>query len=370
MKHERLVVHYENQPIYDIVYESSYEMLPNELDQFDISKRKICIVTDSIVEDLYGKEVLEILQGNAAYLTIFSFKAGESSKNIETVQKLYEHLILNKFDRKDMLLALGGGVVGDLTGFAAATYLRGIDFVQLPTTLLSQVDSSIGGKTGVDFECYKNMVGAFHQPKLVYMNLTTLNSLSDKLYNSGIAEIYKHGLIKDSNFFQWIIRNIEGIQERKYDIVKEMIGKSCDIKRKVVENDPKENGERALLNLGHTVGHSIEKLTDFTLLHGECISIGLVSAAYLSWKRGFLNKEEFRTIEEGLIRFNLPTSIKFPELATDNILETTKLDKKMEAGHIKFILLKTIGHAFIDKTVTDSELMEAINYIMVGEDNE
>lgn len=370
MKNERLVVHYKNEPIYDIVFRESYQNLLEELKLLNIQNKKLCIVTDSNVEKLYAKELENILKEISPKVSVFSFQAGEESKNIATVQKLYEHLILNKFDRKDVLFALGGGVVGDLTGFAAATYLRGIDFVQLPTTLLSQVDSSIGGKTGVDFECYKNMIGAFYQPKLVYMNLSTLKSLDDKQYNSGIAEIYKHGLIKDNSFFEWLIQNTKEIQSRNMNILKEMICHSCNIKRLVVENDPKEKGERALLNLGHTVGHSIEKLTDFSLLHGECVSIGIVSAVYISYKKGYIKEVEFNDIKSNLLNFKLPISIKYPGLDSKQVLETTKLDKKMESGHIKFVLLKDIGNAFIDTSITDKELLEAINYVLIGDKNE
>lgn len=370
MKQERLVVHYENQPIYDIVFKNSYQNLIKELEFLNIKNKKLCIVTDSIVEKLYASEVTEILTAHSTSVTIFSFKSGEASKNITTVQKLYEHLILNKFDRKDMLLALGGGVVGDLTGFVAATYLRGIDFIQLPTTLLSQVDSSIGGKTGVDFESYKNMVGAFYQPKLVYMNLSTLNSLNDKDFNSGISEIYKHGLIKDKEYYEWLVENINSIQNRDIKILAEMIFRSCDIKRKVVENDPREKGERALLNLGHTIGHSIEKLTNFTMLHGECVSVGIVSACFISWKRGFLSEIEFQQIKEHLVNFKLPTCIVSTGINANIILETTKLDKKMEAGHIKFVLLNAIGDAFIDNSISDLEILESINHILVGDRNE
>lgn len=186
------------------------------------------------------------------------FEAGESQKNLDTVKMIYEKLILAKFDRKDLLVALGGGVTGDITGFTAATYLRGIDFVQIPTSLLAQVDSSIGGKTGVDFDSYKNMVGAFHMPKLVYINVSTLTTLSDEQFISGMGEIIKHGLIKDSAYFDWLIENHDRILARDKDVLMEMIRVSCNIKRVVVENDPTEKGDRALLNFGHTLGHAIE----------------------------------------------------------------------------------------------------------------
>ena len=182
------------------------------------------------------------------------------------MKKLYEHLILEHFDRKDILAALGGGVVGDLCGFAAATYLRGIGFVQIPTTLLSQVDSSIGGKTGVDFDAYKNMVGAFHMPLFVYTNLRTLLTLPGEQFSSGMGEVIKHGLIKDKEYYQWLVDNREGILKRDLDLCQAMVYGSNRIKKEVVETDPTEQGDRALLNFGHTLGHAVEKLKDFTML--------------------------------------------------------------------------------------------------------
>lgn len=323
--------------------------------------KRACIVTDSTVGPLYGKQVQTELEKVCRKVTIFTFPAGEASKTLDVVRALYEHLILEQFDRKDVLVALGGGVVGDLTGFTAATYLRGIDFIQMPTTLLAQVDSSIGGKTGVDFDCYKNMVGAFHMPKLVYMNLNTLNTLSERQFAGGMAEILKHGLIKNLSYYEWLLEHMDEIQERDYDTLLTMIEESCKVKRDVVEKDPTEKGDRALLNFGHTVGHAVEKLKDFQLQHGECVSIGAVAAAFLSYKRGYLTEEEFGEIRDMFIGFGLPARVG--GLVSSDILQTTKLDKKMEAGKIKFVLLKSMGEAFVAKDVTDEELLTAIDYI-------
>ena len=198
---------------------------------------------------LYLEEVRAVLAGCCKAVSVFTFPAGEENKHLDTVRNLYEHLILEHFDRKDMLAALGGGVVGDLCGFAAATYLRGVDFIQIPTTLLSQVDSSIGGKTGVDFDAYKNMVGAFHMPRLVYANLRTLLTLPEEQFSSGMGEVVKHGLIKNREYYQWLKDNHEGIAARNLDLCQAMVYESCMIKKRVVEEDPTEQGERALLNL-------------------------------------------------------------------------------------------------------------------------
>ena len=267
-----------------------------------------------------------------------------------------------------MLVALGGGVVGDLTGFAAATYLRGVDFIQIPTTLLSQVDSSIGGKTGVDFACYKNMVGAFHQPKLVYMNISALRTLTDEQFVCGMGEILKHGLIKDSAYYEWTINHMFEIKEREISVLKQMISRSCEIKRDVVEKDPTEKGERALLNFGHTLGHAIEKLKNFTLMHGQCVAIGYLAAAYISWKRNLISTEEFFEIRDMNIGFGLPVFLE--GLDASEIIAATRSDKKMEKGRVKFILLKGIGKAYIDRTVTDAEMMEAVNYLKVKAEGE
>ena len=270
-------------------------------------------------------------------------------------------MILEKFDRKDMLVALGGGVVGDLTGFAAATYLRGIGFIQIPTTLLSQVDSSIGGKTGVDFDAYKNMVGAFHMPRLVYMNLNVLKTLPDRQFACGMGEIIKHGLIQDSDYLEKLSTYQREICEKNYAALLWMVAGSCKVKRHVVEEDPTEQGIRAWLNFGHTIGHSVEKLKDFTLCHGECVAIGCAAAAWMSWKRGLISEKEKEAAEQLLLDYQLPVRVK--GLKPEDIVKTTKLDKKMDAGKVKFVLLKKIGEAFVTRDVEDEELLRASRYV-------
>lgn len=346
---------------YSIWLEPDFGKLGSALKPLYTEHRKLCIVSDDTVAALYGDALKAALEPACAKVSLFTFPAGEASKTLDTVRTLYEHLILEKFDRRDMLVALGGGVVGDLTGFTAATYLRGIDFIQIPTTLLAQVDSSIGGKTGVDFDAYKNMVGAFHMPKLVYMNLGTLKSLSARQFSAGMAEIIKHGLIQDSAYFEWLTSNYERIMEREYEALRYMVSGSCQIKRHVVEEDPTEKGIRAWLNFGHTAGHAIEKLKDFRLIHGECVAIGCVAAAWISWKRGYLTEEECMRIQEVFRRYGLPTTVS--GLLPEKIVETTKLDKKMEAGKIKFVLLNKIGEAFVTKDVEDEELLLAVRYV-------
>lgn len=362
---KRITVKKENQPIYDIVIQSNYDKLAEELTAIGAEGKKLCIVTDSNVAPLYCDTVKAELEKVASKVTVFVFPAGEESKTLDTVRQLYTHLIEEHFERADMLVALGGGVTGDMTGFTAATYLRGIDFIQIPTTLLAQVDSSIGGKTGVDFDQYKNMVGAFHMPKLVYMNLATLNTLPKEQFASGMAEVLKSGLIKDGEYYEWVITNLCEIQELDPAVLEHLVEGSCNIKRLVVEKDPTEKGDRALLNLGHTIGHAIEKLKNFTLLHGQCVALGTVAAAYISWKRDLLTTEEFFEIRDMMVGFDLPISIE--DLDPADVVAATKLDKKMENGTVKFVLLKAIGKAFITKDVTDQEMTDAINFLLMME---
>ena len=362
MAEQKLLVKREGDFHYPIYFEKAFSGLAQAVREEGLSGHKICVVTDSHVEPLYLKSVMDSLQEVSSHIFSFVFEAGEKNKNLDTVQELYRSLIEHEMDRKGLLVALGGGVVGDLTGFGAATYLRGIDFIQVPTTLLSQVDSSVGGKTGVDFQQYKNMVGAFHQPRLVYMNLSALNTLPPKEFACGMGEILKTGLICDGEFFRFICANQKTIQELDYTLLSQMIRRCCEIKAGVVERDPKEQGERALLNLGHTVGHAVEKLKNFQLLHGQCVGIGLIAAAYLSMQRGLLTQEEYNEIRKGCKAFHLPLTVD--SLKAEEILAATKKDKKMEAGHIKFILMDGIGKSFIDKTVTDMELLSAIREIL------
>lgn len=346
---------------YDIIMEQSFHKLPETLRQIGCEGHRICIVTDSNVAPLYLEEVRSLVSSVASQVEVFMFEAGEQNKTLATVQKLYETLILAGFDRKDFLLALGGGVTGDMTGYAAATYLRGIQFIQVPTTLLSQIDSSIGGKTGVDFDQYKNMVGAFHQPALVYMNIHVLQTLPDEQFASGMGELLKYGISLDADFYEWTLDHMAEIEERDKDTLAAMVTRCCQLKQYIVEKDPTEKGDRALLNFGHTIGHAIEKLKDFKMLHGECVALGFVAAAYISWQRGMIEEDEFYEIRDMNVGFGLP--ISFDGLSSEDIVAATKKDKKMDAGKIRFILLKKMGHAYIDRSVTDEEMLEAINFL-------
>ena len=352
---------------YEILLRQDFGDLGRALKDLGYAGRKVCIIADDNVFPIYGEGVKASIKELSDDIFNVVFKAGEEHKNLDTVREIYKALTGYRFDRRDIILALGGGVTGDMAGFAAATYLRGLDFRQLPTTLLSCTDSSIGGKTGVDLDEYKNMVGAFKMPGLVYMNLSTLSSLPDREYSSGMAEIIKHGLIKDASYYEWIINNFSEINDREPEILSDMIKRSLEIKRAVVEQDPYEAGDRALLNFGHTIGHAIEKYMDFKLLHGECVALGMVSACFISYKRGMLSTEEMYEIRDMLVPFGLP--ITLPDDAdTEKILTLTKSDKKMDKGKIRFVLLKKVGKAYIDTTVSDKEMLSGIKELIIKDE--
>ena len=359
---ERLTVNYQGKPSYDIVFTDTFMKLSDEIKSLNFMCKRVCIVTDTNVDKLYADEVSQIFSDMGFRCVRYLFPAGEAAKTLDTVKRLYALLIKKQFSRQDLLVALGGGVTGDLCGFAAATYLRGLDFIQIPTTLLAQVDSSIGGKTGVDFDGYKNMVGAFKMPKLVYTNISTIQTLPEREYYNGFAEVMKHGLIKDVHFYEWLIENMGDICDCVPAVMLEMIRTSCMIKKMVVEKDPHDKGLRAILNFGHTVGHALEKSKDFSLLHGECVALGAVAAAFISWQKGYLNADEYYEIRDMFVPFGLPISID--GITAQDVMKLVKSDKKSDGEMIQYILLKKAGKAFIDTSVTDEEILNAIEELI------
>lgn len=372
----RLSVSCQKKPCYDIVLEHSFDRLPEELQNLFpekdgenlLKKRNLCVITDRNVDALFGEEIKGLLQGICKELSFYVFPAGEEQKTLETVSDIYRFLIEKRITRKDMLIALGGGVVGDITGYAAATYLRGIDFVQIPTTLLAQVDSSIGGKTGVDFDKYKNMVGAFHMPRLVYTNVSVLKELDERQFASGFAEVMKHGLIKDRKYYEWLLENSYEIDDREPEVLREMIYRSCLIKKKVVERDPTEQGERALLNFGHTIGHGIEKAGNFSMLHGECVALGCIAAAHISHMHNLIGEDEYLEIRDMFVPFHLPIALRGITFTAKDVVENTKSDKKNVSGTLRFILLARLGKAVTDETVTEAELLQAVEDLIAHEE--
>ncbi|MCR4788248.1 MAG: 3-dehydroquinate synthase [Lachnospiraceae bacterium] len=356
---EKMTVNYENKPCYDVIIDDSLASFPKELIR---EGSRICIVTDDNVANACLDEVKKEIFRDAL---VFCIKPGEESKNLDTVKDIYAFLVKNDFSRTDMLVALGGGVVGDITGFVAATFKRGISFIQIPTSLLAMVDSSVGGKTGVDFDSYKNMIGAFYMPKHVYINVSFLKKLPDREFFNGFAEAMKSALIRDGIYYSWMIDKMYEICEKDPETLIHLINGSVSIKKTVVEQDPKEESLRMILNFGHTVGHAIEKYKGFELKHGECVALGCVCAAFISWKRDYLTMEEYYEIRDMFVPFNLPISTEMLDI--DEVMNIMQNDKKVIDGKLRFILLKKIGKAVIENDVTEDEIRASLNEINFDE---
>ena len=286
---------------------------------------------------------------------------GEEYKNTETLGLIYSKMLESRCDRKTTLLALGGGVVGDISGFAAASYQRGIHFIQIPTTLLSMVDSSVGGKTGVNHPLGKNMIGAFHQPQCVIIDIDTLNTLDDRQLSAGIAEIIKYGYINDLAFIEWLDENMEKLLNRDPDALTYAIYRSCEHKAKIVAADEKEAGQRALLNLGHTFGHAIETGMGYgNWLHGEAISAGMVMAAKLSQAHGWLSNSDVESIKALLKKAKLPVDPP-AEISADEFNQLMSIDKKVQDGVLHLVLMKSLGESFITRDFNPQYLKEVLN---------
>ena len=360
-----LLVKYDQKPCYKIVIEDDYSHLTEELSAVKKYKRA-CIITDSNVAPLHLDELKANLIGQFEVLIDFIIPAGEENKNLDWISLAYKRLIEAHFDRNDLIIAFGGGVIGDMSGFAAATYLRGIDFIQVPTTLLAMVDSSVGGKTGVDCMNYKNMVGAFYMPRLVYMNLSLLTTLPYEQFCCGMGEVIKYGCIYDSEFLNYLIDSECGIKSMSYSDLSYMICHCCDIKRAVVEEDPGEKGLRAILNFGHTIGHAIEKLSDFKLYHGQCVALGMVSALYISKKLNYVSINDEMLVKKALLLYDLPINYdqNLKLLTVDEIYSATLSDKKMSGNSIKFVILDALGHAEITTELSPDLIMEAISILL------
>lgn len=319
---------------------------------------RVAVVTNVTVAPLY---LDALMQGLTAWKPVtVSLPDGEVYKNLQVLDRIYTLLLENRCDRKTTLIALGGGVVGDMTGFAAASYQRGIPFIQIPTTLLSQVDSSVGGKTGVNHALGKNMIGAFHQPQSVLIDTDTLATLPDKELSAGLAEVIKYGLIGDAEFFGWLEQNLDQLLARDPQALAYAIERSCADKAAVVAADEREAGSRALLNLGHTFGHAIETGAGYgAWLHGEAIAAGMCMAADLSRRLGWLSTQEVRRIEKLIERARLPT--RAPRaLSGARLRELMSVDKKVEAGQLRLVLPKGLGHSVITADVPPALLTETL----------
>jgi 3-dehydroquinate synthase len=324
--------------------------------------RRCAIISDRNVAPLYAKAAAQTLNDCGFEPELIVVPAGETAKRLSTVQACYDRLAAHRLERKSFLLALGGGVVGDLAGFVAATYLRGIPFVQVPTTLLAQVDSSVGGKVGVNLKAGKNLVGAFYQPRLVLCDLATLASLPEREYRSGLAEVIKYGIIYDAGLFQRLERDLPKLLAREPATLAAVVARCCEIKAEVVRQDETESGLRAILNFGHTVGHALEAISHYgKYLHGEAISIGQVAAARLSAQLAGLPGRDAQRIANLLERAGLPTTLRISPAQRTRLLDAMKLDKKVSGGEIKFVLARKIGNVTFGQKVPAENLTRMLN---------
>ena len=315
------------------------------------------IVTNKIVAPLYLPRVRKAL--GAARICEIVVEDGEQAKDWPTLDRVFDALLAARLGRDGLVVALGGGVVGDLAGFAAATYQRGLAFIQIPTTLLAQVDSSVGGKTAINHARGKNMIGAFHQPLAVIADLDTLDSLPDRELRAGIAEVIKHGAALDAGFLAWLEQNMEKLLARDRGALTYAIRRSCELKAAIVAEDERESGVRAVLNFGHTFGHAIETATGFgSWLHGEAVAAGMVMAAGLSVRAGLLPKADAARIEALIKRAGLPTQA--PKLPPERWRELMAVDKKAAAAKVRFVLLHGVGHAKLESGVDERLVQETI----------
>jgi len=321
---------------------------------------RLMVVTDSVVEQIYLPGVLEALADENIVSHVIP--AGEVYKNLDSMNGIITSLLSNRFDRSSCMIALGGGVVGDLTGFAAACFQRGIKFLQVPTTLLAQVDSSVGGKTAVNHELGKNMLGAFHQPCGVITDVNVLQTLPEREFKAGLAEVIKYGLIRDSNFYEWLESEIENLLAKNPQALVYAIERSCLYKAEVVASDEKETGMRAILNLGHTFGHAIETGLNYRhWLHGEAVGLGMLMAAYMSMLMGNIGEDTVERISALLVRAGLP--VKIPgDLINVDLRDIMSVDKKVNQGKLRLVLLDAVGKAVIVDQFDERLLQDTINH--------
>jgi 3-dehydroquinate synthase len=341
---------------YPVYITTDFDSIGKTLEQAGIGNQ-IAIITDSNVDQLYSEECIKALRSGGYEVTKFVFEAGEKSKNLGVVKTIYDFLIKHRFDRDSTIIALGGGVTGDTAGFAAATFLRGINLVQVPTSLIAQADSSIGGKVGVDFGICKNLVGAFYQPKLVYANVNTLKTLPERELRSGLAEVIVHGIIKDAEFFQFMESNLPKVFGFDEATLRYVIKINCAIKGNVVEQDEKESGYRAILNFGHTIGHAIEGVYDFTMLHGECVSLGVVGAFKMAHYLGMIDETTVFRVVALLEKVGLP--VRLPGIEVEKVYQQMFHDKKVKDNQLVFVLPKAIGTVEL-RAVEDPELIQKV----------
>ena len=319
---------------------------------------KAVIITDPTVKGLYGDTLKKSLASNGFEVLILEVPEGEEQKSLETAGRLYHELTSFYAERTTPVLALGGGVIGDLTGFVAATYMRGVPLIQIPTTLLAQGDSSIGGKVAVNHGQLKNKIGAFYHPRLTISDITTLKTLSPRELSDGLAEIIKHGVILDGEFFSYLEENLDKVKSLDEQVIEKVVTRSVEIKVEVVEKDELDFGPRNILNYGHTIGHAIETVSELKTWHGEAVAMGMLAEARISNKLGIIDKNEVNRLKELITRAGLPTEP--PPLELEKIVQAMKHDKKILQGKIRFVLPRTIGEVFVTDEVSPSLVEEVL----------
>lgn len=334
----------------------SFYSLKDKLKEYNFNK--ILIISDENVNIIYYEELKNILSSYEVYS--FSFPSSDKSKNLKTITKAYDLLLKYNFNREDLIIALGGGVTGDIAGFISSTYMRGISFINCPTSMISLIDSSIGGKTGVNYKNYKNIIGSFYNPLFVYANISCLKTLSKDEFTFGLSEVIKYALCFDKEFFYFLYNNVNEILNLNPKVIEYIITKCILFKSKVINEDPFDKGKRMILNFGHTVGHALEKESLYEYTHGQAVSIGIMSASIISKNMKYITYREVDIIENILKRFNLP--IKFKDnIDINNILSNIKKDKKNSNNGLKYIILKGVGDASIitikDKSIIKDALL-------------
>jgi len=338
-----------NDNSYDLIIGVKLDDIVNELASWN-EFSKYFIITDSNVKRLYADDFLRRLQTNKIEVHLLSVLPGEKSKTRKTKEQLEDKLLKLKADRYSLIIALGGGVIGDLAGFVAATFMRGISYIQIPTTLLSQIDSSIGGKVAVNHPLGKNLIGAFYQPKKVYIDVETLNTLPKREFRNGMAEVIKYAAILDANLFSYLEDNNQKINIHHKSSILNLVQRCCKLKKMIVEKDEKETGLRRILNFGHTIGHAIESLSKYKLSHGEAVAIGMVIEAKISAALGMLKQSDVERLRKVIELYKLPTKIP-SKMDMAKIIQSTYLDKKAQQGQVQYTLLKKIGKAAMSISV-------------------
>lgn len=317
------------------------------------------LITDDSVGKLHGQKFLISLKDVGLNVDSIEFPAGEASKNINTAMDIVEKLLKRGADRETLLIALGGGVVGDMVGFIASVFMRSIPYIQIPTTLVAQVDSSIGGKTAIDLPHGKNLLGTFYQPSAVFTDLSFLETLPEKEFNNGLSEIIKYGLIEDEKMFHTLEDHMDAIKLKDSALLLKLVENCCRIKKSIVEIDEKEQGLRRILNFGHTLGHALEALSQYTITHGEGVALGMIAAARLSEKLGYLEGKETQRIEALIRSAGLPGKIP-ASIAGDSIISQLRMDKKKKGDIVHFVLLKKIGMPFVNEGIESKLISEVI----------